>query len=196
VSDGLQFDVGDITKMLAEFKQLPGVLRGPLARGAAKAVMTELRDRAIAIAPIAAGTEGTTDGPPPGNLKRAIYAMRIPEDCTNDREVWKVDVRKGAGTVKRGANEGAATAGAYYAGWVEYGHWTRTPATAVSQAGSRAAGRIAWRATGTAKWVPAQPFMRPALDSMKSQFATIMQDYIGRNLPEALATFKFFKPGA
>ena len=191
MSDGFQLDVGEITKMLAEYKQLPDVLRGPLARGAAKAVMTELRDRAVANAPVSADPEDN-----PGNLKRSIYVMRIPEDCTTNLETWKVDVRKGAGTVKRGARKGAATAGANYAGWVEFGHWTRTPADAIAKAGSRAAGRIAWRATGTAKWVPAQPFMRPALDSMKSQFTQIMQDSVERSLPEALATFKYFKTGA
>lgn len=194
MSDGLEVDVGEITKSLAEFKQLPPVLRGPLARGAAKAAMTELRDRAIKNAPMSAGPEGE-GGPPPGNLKRALYCMRLPELCSTDREVWKVDARKGVGKVKRGANKGAATAGAHYAGWVEFGHYTRTPRVVLlGPKGSRNSRRKEYQASGKVRWVPAQPYMRPALDSMRNDFATIMQAYIGRNLREALAVFKYMKP--
>lgn len=198
MSDGLQLDIGEITKLIAEYRQLPAVLRGPLARGAAKAAMTELRDRAIAKAPTSAGPEGTEDGPPPGNLKRAVYCMRLPEECSTDLEVWKVDVRKGAGKWKHKRNAGrdTNTAGAYYAGFVEFGHFTRTPRPVLlGPGGTRNKRRQDFQASGKAQWVPAQPYMRPALDSMRSDFATIMQSYIARNLPEALAVFKYMKPG-
>lgn len=199
MSDGIELDVGEITKAIAEFRRLPAVLRGPLARGAAKAAMTELRDRAIKNAPMSTGPEGTEGGPPPGNLKRALYCMRLPEQCTPDREVWKVDARKGKGRWKHKRNQGndTNTAGAFYAGFVEFGHWSRTPAAVMLHGkGTRNAIRQAYQASGKARWIPAHPFMRPALDSMRNDFATIMQAYIGRNLREALAVFKYMKPGA
>lgn len=199
MTDGMTIDVGEITKLITEFRQLPAVLRGPLARGAAKAAMTELRDRAIAKAPMSAGPEGSEGGPPPGNLKRAIYCMRLPEACSTDREVWKVDARKGAGKWKHKRNAGKETNsnGAFYAGFVEFGHWSRTPAPVFLHGkGTRNAVRAAYQASGKAKWIEARPYMRPALDSMRNDFAAIMQAYIGRNLPEALAVFKYMKPGA
>lgn len=193
MADGFVLDIGEITKAIAEFRQLPSVLQGPLARGAAKAVMTELRDRAAAEAPESAGPEGK-DGPPPGNLKRALYCMRLPELCTIGREVWKVDARKGAGKVKRGASKGAATAGAYYAGWVEFGHWTRTPSEVLAgPKGSRNSRRQAYQASGAPKWVPAVGYVRKAVDSMKNNAGEIMRAYLDRNLPEALKVFKYMK---
>lgn len=196
MSDGFTLDVGEITKALAEFKQLPAVLQGPLARGAAKAVMTELRDRAIKNAPQSAGPEGSEAGPPPGNLKRALYCMRLPELCSPGKEVWKVDARKGAGRWKHKRNLGkdTNTEGAYYAGWVEFGHYTRTPRVVLlGGKGTRNRRREEYQSSGKARWVPAQPYMRPALDSMKNTAGSIMQTYIDRNLPEALRTFKYMK---
>jgi hypothetical protein len=198
VSDGLQLDAVDITRMVAEFRKLPAVLRGPLARGAARAAMTELRDRAIALAPVAAGPEGEEGGPPPGNLKRAIYCMRLPENCTPDIEAWQVSVRKGPGKWKHKRNQGneTNTAGAYYGGWVEFGHWTRTPSAVLAGGvGSRNARRQAHQASGAARWVPAQPYMRPALDSMKNDFGRVMQEYVDRNIGEVIAISKYMKLG-
>jgi hypothetical protein len=194
MTDAVTLDIGNITKFVAELRALPPILQSNLARGAAKAAMTELRDRAVAKAPMRAGPEGGDGGPPPGNLKKAIYCMRLPELCTLTREVWKVDARKGKGKWKHKRNQGkdTNTAGAYYAGFVEYGHWSRTPASVLSAVGgTRNSRRQKYQASGQAKWIPAVPFMRPALDSMRSDFTSIMQDYVDRNIREAVKVSKF-----
>jgi len=193
MSYGMSLDIGQLSEAIGEFRKLPQVLQGPLARGAAKAVMTELRDRAIAKAPMSAGPEGEEGGPPPGNLKKALYCMRLPELCSPGREVWKVDARKGKGRWNHKRNQGkdTNTAGAYYAGWVEFGHFTRSP-TFKGKGGTRDAIRAAYQKS-SARWVPPQPYIRPALESMKKDAGAIARGYIDRNLPEALRTFKYMK---
>ena len=193
--DGLQIDVSAMSKMQAELKALPAILRERLIRGAANVVMTELRDRAIGLAPELAGPEKTGQAPK-GNLKASIYRMRVPEACVGPYEVWKVGVRQGGGAWKHKRNQGKTTntVGAWYAAFEEYGHWTRTPSAVLkNRTGTRNDARKAYQATLSvmAHWVPGTPFMRPALDSMKGSFAQIMQSYVDRNLAEAMRTARY-----
>lgn len=188
-------DVSDLVTLAAELRQLPELMRSKLVRGACKAAMSELRDECVRRAPILERKLFPSDKVPPGNLKKAIYSMRVKEDCTFNVEVWKVDVRKWAGTWKHKRNQGRDSneKGAGYAGFIEYGHYARTPAPVPTDSRKLHARRDAFQATGLAAWVPAHPFMRPAFDAMKPRFGQIMGDYINRNLPEQLATFKIMK---
>lgn len=193
--DTLRIDVSEMSKFTAELLGLPAILRERLVRGAANAVMTELRDRAIALAPELAGPEKTGQAPA-GNLKASIYRMRIPEACFGPWEVWKVGVRMGAGKWNHKRNQGkdSNTSGAWYAAFEEYGHWTRTPSEVLlHRTGRRDDARKAYQSTLSvmAHWVPGTPFMRPALDSMKGTFGQYMQTYVDRNLGEAVRTARY-----
>lgn len=191
----MQIDVSDLSKFADELRALPDILRERLIRGACKEVSTQIRDRAIEEAPALAGPEKTGQAPA-GNLKRAIYCMRVPEASIGQWEVWKIGVRVGKGAWKHKRNQGNATntVGAYYAAFEEYGHWTRTPSEVLlHRTGRRDDARKAYQATLSvmAHWVPGKAFMRPALDAFKGKAATVMQSYVDRNLGEAVRTSKF-----
>lgn len=194
MSDGFAINLEQFTPYVNELRQMPTVMREKLARGAAKAVAGELRDRAVANVPVLA--EERAGVAPPGNLKRSIYAVRIPEKCSFTTEVWKVDIRVGKGNWKHKRNQGKATntQGAYYGVWVEKGHFTRTPASVLKFGpGTRNQNREAWQKSGKATWVAPRPYMAPAILSMNGDFEKIVRSYYDRNMPEALRTFRFLK---
>lgn len=193
MADFLTLDVSDFTKFAAELRSLPDLMRQKLLRGAADEVMTALRDRAVAEAPME--TEPGPSAPPPGNLKRAIYRMRVPEECNDRYEVWKVGVRVGKGSWKRKRNQGRETnsVGAFYAYFVEHGHWTRTPKSAMMGLGTRDQKRKRYQDSGKARWVPANPFFARAFEAIKPTISSRMQAYVDRNIRESLRTFKYVK---
>jgi hypothetical protein len=124
--------------------------------------------------------------PPPGTLKKAIYQARMVDRCTPTQEVWMVGVRSG----KKTTAKGTARPDAYYASWVEFGHFTRMPAGPKETKKSR---KLAARALGITRYVPPQPFMRPAFDQSKSAAAQALSDYVTRELSAAMAASKFLK---
>ena len=198
MEDGYSIDITALLELSAGFNSLAPILQSQIARGAAEAVATELRNRAAANAPAQAGPEGTEGGPPPGNLKKSLYRVRMPEKCTLVEERWKVNARMGNAKWKHKRNQGRETDGsAYYAGFVEFGHWTRTPSEILAaKGGTRNSRRKAFQATGQAKWVPANGYMRRALDSMAGGATNeIVAGYIKRNLPAALRALKYMKVG-
>lgn len=178
MTDAVTFDVPGLADMLAELSRLPEVMQRRVVRGAVATGCSVIRREVAARAPEFTG-DVAQGHPPPGTLKRAVYQARLVDQCTGTAEVWTVGVRAG----KR------QRADAFYARWVEYGHYTRTPAGP----GTRAARRAVARASGTARWVPARPYFRPAFDAKRNEAMQAMQDYITENLPLAAASFRYIQ---
>lgn len=188
MSDGMTFEVPDIAGWLAEFTELPKVVRDRLAKGTVATGASVIRKEYVLRAPIWTG-EVSKGHPPPGTLKRSIYQTRLVEFCTPTSEVWKVDVRRGA-TARDRKGQRVVSKDAFYAMWVEYGHYVRTPGMTEKQ--HRAARSGVDLYTGS-KWVPAQPFARPAFEAKKGDAMKAMQDYFTENLPAATASMRYIK---
>lgn len=182
----------NMADFLAEIHNLPPKVVERLKIGAVASGARIVRDQAIANAPEWHG-DVSAGHPPPGTLKRAIYMARLISKCTPMYEVWAVDVKTGRRTITRGKNKGQTTndKDAYYATWVELGHWTRTPGTTKRQ--HREAVRTGIAATMGARWVPARPYMRPAVEAKKAAAFDAMAEYIAKNLPAAVQAMRYVK---
>lgn len=182
----------NMADFLAEIENLPKKVVDRLKIGAVASGARIVRDQAIANAPEWHG-DVSKGHPPPGTLKRAIYMARLIHKCTPTFEVWAVDVRTGSRTIARGKNKGMSTndKDAYYAAWVEYGHWTRTPGSTKRQ--HREAVRTGMAATMGARFIPAQPYMRPAVEAKKEAAFNAMAEYIAKNLPAAVQAMRYVK---
>ena len=141
-------NVAGLDALFRAMQELPPKLERKALRKAVTAAGMIIRDEARARAPV-----GT------GRLKRAISYGRSNRDCAKGKEVGNVFVRK----AKNGGNGGQKSVkahgkfDAYYAVFVEYGHWSR----------SRKQGGKSVR-KGAAVWIPAHPFLRPAWESRKN----------------------------
>lgn len=138
-------------------------LRAGVASGAAvirQAVETE--------APIYAG-EVQAGHPPPGTLKKAIYQVRLTEQCTPTKEVFLVSARKGKKfqAVARGRKgaQSIVNLDAYYWTWVEFGHHVH-PGKALTKKGRRAMEQGVELIAG-AQFIMPNPFMRRAYEKTK-----------------------------
>jgi HK97 gp10 family phage protein len=182
MADKVTFSIPDLAAFLRELQDLPRIVQMRLMKGAVASAASVIRKEAILRAPVAprVGTKQM----PPGTLKKAIYQTRLSEKCTPTLEVWKVDVRTGKRTTKKGT----ALADAYYASFVEYGHYARQSA-AIGSRKTRRAKALA----GGAEWVPAKPFMRPAFEVKKAEAQQALIQYLRDNLPAAIAANKFLK---
>jgi HK97 gp10 family phage protein len=187
MADGLSVSFTGLEEMLRELRELPPQIQQRVIRGATAKGASVLRIEAVARAPDLAGpVKPTKNHPPPGTLKRSIYQTRIPSQCTPTREVFRVDVRKGKRATKS-INGKAVSVDAFYASWVEYGHYARVPHDMTKVA------RAAGRALGVAKWVPAHPFMRPALQAKANESIEAMRLYVAQQLPLAGAAMRYLE---
>jgi HK97 gp10 family phage protein len=182
MADGVTFRIPELQAFLSELQELPMKVQQRLLKGAVATAASVVRKEAVLQAPIAPEVEGRQM--PVGTLKKSIYQTRLPEKCTATLEVWKVDVRTGKRTTKKGN----ALPDAYYAGFVEYGHYARQP----KAVGSRKARRAKAEAGGV-RWVAAKPFMRPAFEKKKNEAVRAMEQYLRENIPAAVAANKFIK---
>ena len=193
MSDGLALALPNLADWVAELEQLPQVLQRHVVFGAVATGASVIRREVIARAPLHTG-DVSKGHPPAGTLKRSIYQMRLRDDSTATSEVWMVAVRTGKKTRAGKGGKRIALPDAYYARWVEYGHYTSAP----KSAGGTRAGRRKTVASGSAlvpgaHWVMARPFFRPAFETKKDEAIKAMQDYINENLPLATATMRYIK---
>ena len=182
MTDSVTIQFKGLEGLLSNLKQFPQQVTTRVLKGAAATGASVIRKEAIVRAPVSTGP--TEQGhPPPGTLKKAIYQVRLTQECTPTREVFKVGVRRG----KRAQSVGkkGANLDAFYASWVEYGHFARVPHAMTKTA--KAAGRM----LGVAKWVPAHPFMRPAIQAKQAEALRAMQDYILKQMPLATAALQY-----
>lgn len=167
----IDIEIKGLSDLQARLGALPEALQTKVLKGAVSTAAAIFKNQAIQYAPVYTGkvSEGH---PPPGTLRDSIYQFRIKEESVGTREVWRVSVRK------------KKTADAYYATWVEYGHYTR---------GSSARSRSEREGVSSGSHAPlgtyfilAQPFMRPAFESKKTEAAEALRDYIATHLPDAM----------
>lgn len=184
MTDSVALKINGLEGMLADLRALPGAIQARIMKGMVATGASVIRKKALALAPESTG-EIAEGHPPAGTLKKAIYQTRLPSLCTPTREVWKVGVRRGKAA--RSVGKAQRNLDAYYAFWVEYGHYTRVPVKTTKVA------RAAARAIGTAKWVSPRPFFRPAVEISMAPALSAMRDYLRANLPLATASLRFIK---
>lgn len=128
-----------------------------------------------------------------GTLARAIYSKQIRELSGPERQTFYVGARSGKIYAKVGKK--GVSKDAYYARWVELGHFTRGPGKGgflstgsgrlvrdSNRGGSRNAILAAQVQGGHVRWVPARPFLRPAFDVRKD----LAVDAIGNKIRDRL----------
>lgn len=184
MADELTFEFPELRQFINELRELPDKVRQRLLKGVVATGASVIRKEAIRLAPVWTGE--VSDGhPPPGTLKKAIYQTRLTERCTASEEVWKVDVRRGPKVTKGQKDYSGA---AFYAHWVEFGHYARV---------SKSVGKTRKERREYAKtqglWVPAHPYMRPAFENTKAAAVRAMRDYFVNNLEIALVGSRFLK---
>lgn len=182
MADGIAFEIDGLEQLLGELRALPAAIEMRVLRGAAATGASVLRKEVILRAPQSTGpvSEGH---PPPGTLKKAIYQVRVSQECAPGREVFKVGVRRGKRA--RSVGKSGVNLDAYYAWWVEHGHFARVPHELTKTA------KAAARMLGVAKFIPPQPFFRPAIAVKQRDALQAMHDYIRRQLPLATAAMRY-----
>ncbi len=157
MSDGFKADV-DLSSVQAGLARLSGPLRESLARSMAVAGGKVLRDEAKLLAPKDSGL-----------LASAIYLAYRDGKSTKDNVVYSVTW-----------NASKAPHGHL----LEFGHW-QNYASYKGADGQWYTNKNAPLATP--KWVPAHPFLRPALDSAGARAKDAMIQRGRERLPELLA---------
>jgi HK97 gp10 family phage protein len=186
VADGITVQVAGLQDLLNDLRTLPDAIQKRVVLGMTATGASVIRKKAIALAPAYTGNEPLSKGhPPPGTLKKAIYQVRVAQECSTTKEVWKIDVRRGKRA--RSVGKKGRNLDAFYASWVEYGHFARVPMKMTKTA------KAAGRALGVAKWIPPHPFMRPAVASSQQAAFDAMRDYLAKQLPLATAATKIIK---
>lgn len=198
MADALTLQTPDMQAYLRELFLFPDVMRKRLMVGTVATGAAVIKNEAIRLAPLWTG-EVAKGHPKPGTLKKAIYQVKMVEFCNEMQEVWKVDVRRGA-TAKKASVKHSKRGlvkidgvDAYYALWVEYGHYTRTPGMDGKQHRKARSGVDLY--TGS-KWVPGKSYMRESFRTQKQAALDAMQTYLDQNLPDAANAFKYLKARA
>ena len=194
MADYVRAEFTGLQDLLSDLRELPRAIQERVLKGALATGAKVIRDEARRLAPVYTEFNTATGEykpisdkhPPAGTLKKAIYYTRLVSACTPTTEVWLVSVHKGKKfrAVSRGSGKGRYTENhdAFYASWVEYGHYTRTPGM-TSQQHRKARGGVDIYLGS--RWIPPQPFMRPAFDTKKEAAFQAMREYLLDNLPAA-----------
>jgi HK97 gp10 family phage protein len=127
-----------------------------------------------------------------GTLARAIYQKQIPEQSGPEKQVFYVGARQ-VKLYQKVGNKGV-NKDAYYARWVELGHFSRPAGGGKlpknTNRGERNNAALASQVqAGSVHWVPAHPFLRPAFDVQKDHAV----DAIGDKIRARLETIKVGK---
>lgn len=184
MADEVTVEIPGLAAALAEMRELPRRVQKRIMLGAAATGASVIRKEVVLWAEKIAVT---------GELANAIYQVRLTQLANATTEVFKVGVRRGkkfrhSGSVnsKAGPTQGTAR-DAYYASWVEYGHFARVS----HQVGKDAKNAGKW--LGVAQWVPASPFFRPAIQAKTQDAFRAMTEYIYTQLPLATAGMQYLR---
>lgn len=188
--DGITLDIPGMSGFLAELEMLPDTMQKRIVRGAVATGASVIRKAVIARAPMYTG-DIAAGHPPPGALKKSIYQTRMSEACTELLETWKVSVRTGRASRQGKGGKLVTLPDAYYASWVEYGHYTRAPGTTSKQ--HRAARNSGTLGSMGATWVAPQSFMRAGFETSKTAAIQAMTDYFNDNLSLAFASYRYIQ---
>ena len=138
-----------------------------------------------------------------GTLARSIYRKYIRELSGPETKVFFVAPRQGKQYQKMGKKK--VSKDAYYARWIERGHFTRPPGThAINRRGvsgkwlkgdivanrlprtkDRSTQLESMVAAGTIKWIPPNAFMRRAFDVKKEAAVDAMGQVLGAGIAKA-----------
>ena len=138
-----------------------------------------------------------------GTLARSIYRKYIRELSNQETKVYFVGPRQGKMYQKMGKKK--VSKDAYYAKWIERGHFTRPPGThAINRRGvsgkwlkgdivanrlprtlDRTTQLESMVAAGTIKWIPPNAFMRRAFDVKKNAAVDAMGQVLGAGIAKA-----------
>lgn len=176
--------IGGLKELQDALYQLPiniakNVLRGSVNSGAAI-----IRAQAKLNAPEYTGK--VADGhPPSGTLKRSIYTKHIPERSNAFKQVYFVGVRKGRKYQRQGKG-GKLSQDAFYASWVEFGHYYAPPGKHGFSSRRKAMNAEGFDggAITDARFISAKPFMRPAFESTKQSAVMQIKTYLAMRIPQ------------
>lgn len=192
MADDATITVKGLNQLLGELRDFSDKFQEHALKGACAKACSVLRQEAIRLAP--EWEEAVSAGhPPAGTLKKSIYQTRWTSQCGRGREVWFVGVRKGKRFRHMGKTAGkhgpmqGINRDAFYAAWIEYGHYTRVPAAMTKTA------KAAGRALGVATYVAPHPFMRPAFEMKKNEATQVMRDYIAKALKSVTSENVYLK---
>jgi hypothetical protein len=167
----------DVSEAVAGLDRLNGV-KYALARSMAVAGGTALRDEAKVRAPVGRAEEDAAGGGSiyPGALRDAIYLVF--RDRESNNQVIKYSVSWNAKKAPHGH-------------LIEFGHWQPFVVvltkdgwrTLASGKGTKATGQLR---PGGPKWIPAEPFLRPAYEAMLPRLRGVMVERGRERLPELL----------
>ena len=163
--------------------QLPVNIAKNVLRGSVLAGGGIIRDQAKLNAPVYTG-EVAQGHPPPGTLKRSVYVKHIPDRSNSFKQVYFVGVRKGKKYQKQGKG-GKLSQDAFYASWVEFGHYYAPPGKHGFATRKKAMNAVSLDGGGVtgARFVMPQPFMRPAFESKKQSAVKAIKDYLATRIP-------------
>lgn len=175
--------ISGLKELQEALKLLPQNIARNVLRGAVSAGAALVRDEAKRKAPVYTGTPAMGH-PPAGTLKRAIYIKRIAERSSQFKQVFFVGVRRGKKYQKQGKH-GTLSQDAYYASWVEYGHYYAPPGKHGFGTRRRAMNAVAFNGGGIsgARFIAPNPYMRPAWDSQKRSAVQRIKDYLSARIP-------------
>jgi len=180
----LDMKLEGFAELAAKLRDMPGTLSRRILAASVSAgalvIQQEMKKNA----------EGMRDT---GTLARSIYRKYIPEASGPEKKVYYVAPRKG---VKGSKKKLSKRLDAYYAQWVEFGHFSRPAGDAkkISQFATgtrntlrRKTNRGEWNnkwlanqvQAGNVKWVPAHPFLRPAFDAKKEAAVDAIGQVLG-----------------
>lgn len=153
------------------------VLRSAVGAGAAE-IRVEARNNALRIKRS-------------GTLARSIYQKQIRELSDQGKQTFFVGARRGKKYQRVGKKGKNLSADAYYAPFVEFGHFTRQPGGAKrlrqTNRGEANNPLLASQVrAGQVKWVPPSPFLRPAFDTKKEAAIEAM----AKKLAERILQYK------
>ena len=159
-------------------KQLPEKVAKNGLRGAVRAGSKVIVDEAKQNAPKYSGKVGKNH-PPPGTLKRSIIMKHIREASGAERQTFYVTVRSGK-KYRRQGKKGNLSQDAFYWKFVEFGYYAGGSKKNMTYRGARKA-----RREGTlkgARYIPPQPFMRPAFENKKMQAVQAIKDQLAKRV--------------
>lgn len=174
--------VKGVGELLDAMRALPQNIAKNTLRGAVNAGASVFRKEAVRLAPVySPPADGKVDQRvDPGLLKRAIYQKHMPGNSNATTQTYIVGVRSGKGNRYRKRGNRFVGMDAFYAKWVEFGHWyvpRRPEGIGKKQHRSR-------YATPPGMYIPARPFMRPAFDTKKTEAAQAVENYLRKRIAD------------
>jgi hypothetical protein len=183
MTSSITIKLAGFDELAKQFRAMPQEFQTHLIRAAVAEGAAVVRLRAVEEAPLYQGVV-QRGHPPPGTLKTAVYQVRVPEECSEVLEVFKVSVHKGK---RFRAGDGGNRDG-YYASWIEFGHWARISTSFGHLYKTRKTAREA--GATSPRWISPNPFMRRAYEGAKEAAVVAMHKYLTLNVNEVWKRIK------